>query len=137
MGEELEYKVAASPAELRALLAAGPYVEHQGTWRWLSALAEREILDTALALITANGWNPAEVNGKELLRSVQGQIGGDSLLPSLEALRKGLRSVAKATTAGGERAKICGEATDGVAEAAAATTLATIDNSNDNLIRLD
>lgn len=90
--ELLEYEVAASPAELQAMLEEGPYVQHAGEWRLLPAALEREALDVAMTVVTALGLDPGAVDGETLLHEVQQHL-GEPRMPSLAVLRKALRSI--------------------------------------------
>jgi len=136
--ETLEYEVAASPAELRAFLASGPYVQHEGHWRLLPEALEREIIDAALTIITARGWDLQAVDGEDLLQEVQAQLGdaGEASVPSLAVLRKALRGViaepAAAEPAAAEPAAAAtpssnGETAPSAAEAKAASGQAVAD----------
>jgi len=91
----LQYKVAASAPELQTVLADGPYVEHEGAWRWIPVVLEREIIDVAVSIVVMKGWDKASVDGKKLLREVQAHFGEsrEATVPSLAVLRKALRSV--------------------------------------------
>lgn len=96
--QQLEYEVAASSVELKSLLAKGPYVEHEGGWRLLPASLEREIIDAACTVITAQGWDPAIVDGERLLSEVRNAIADPSedgmlALPCFAVLRKALQSI--------------------------------------------
>lgn len=123
----LEYQVAASTAELRATLAAGPYVECDDGWKFLPPAFERELLDIALSAVTANGWDKKAVDADALHRAVQEHFGegGEEAVPSVQVLLKAMRSViAKPGSAAGAGA----EAT--VADTQATTAPETQKNGN-------
>jgi len=97
----LSFEIAASPAELQKLLEDGPYVEHGGRWLWMPSALERDILDNALSIVVANGMDQSRVDAAELLREVQELLGedGQATVPSVDVLRKALRSVLAAPAA--------------------------------------
>lgn len=91
----LEYEVAISRGELQALLQDGPYVEHDGVWRLLPTLLERDILDAAISIITALGWRLESIDMAALFQEVQQHFGdaAAACVPSVAVLRKALRSI--------------------------------------------
>jgi len=96
----LEHCVAGSSAEIRKLLEAGPYYEHEGAWHWLSPSVEQEIIQ---AVIAARGSNANAVDCNVLLEEVQRQLGpGECPLVSTGMLKKVLRNVAGAPTSAAE-----------------------------------
>jgi len=93
--QELQFKVAASPSELQAVLDEGPYVEINGAWRLLPSSLERDILDVAVSIVTARGWSPKAVNIEDLLFEVQQYFGEASAnsVPTVGTLLKGLKTI--------------------------------------------
>jgi len=87
---DLQYEVAASPAELSALLESGPFVVVDGVWRLIPTALESEILDTAVNVVSAKGWSPESVNIEALLVEVQSLL-GKLAVPTAAVLRKVLR----------------------------------------------
>lgn len=91
--DSLNFQVAASPAQLKKALQDGPYAEHNGRWFLLPPTLEREIVDAAVELVAASGWNLEAVDGEALLREVLGHLKVESKVPTVGVLRKALRSV--------------------------------------------
>lgn len=93
----LQYKVAASPKELAAILKEGPYVEKDGQWSFLSATFEREVTDVVLNLVSLNGWDLALLDLKDLLKAVQENFGEDGAryVPSEDVLQNAVRDIKK------------------------------------------
>lgn len=93
--EKLRSCVAASPTQLLEILAAGPYVEHAGGWWLLPRKIQREIVDTAIMVVTANGWNAEAIDTARLLAEVQQHLGesGEAWLPSVAVLKKVLKRI--------------------------------------------
>ncbi|CAJ1407619.1 unnamed protein product [Effrenium voratum] len=90
----LQKAVASSSKELVELLRDGPYVEVDGKWRLLPEKLQRQILDTALTIVTAQGWDLKDVDGDALLQEVRQALdNGEDSLPSLAVLRKVLVTV--------------------------------------------
>lgn len=95
----LQHEVASSSQELLTLLSEGPFVEVDGYWRLLPERLQREVLDTALTIITAQGWALQAIDGKALLDEVQKTLpDGEVLVPSLAVLKKVLAGVQKLET---------------------------------------
>eukprot|EP00446_Apocalathium_sp_SHHI-4_P023207 CAMPEP_0177260520 /NCGR_PEP_ID=MMETSP0367-20130122/59305_1 /TAXON_ID=447022 ORGANISM="Scrippsiella hangoei-like, Strain SHHI-4" /NCGR_SAMPLE_ID=MMETSP0367 /ASSEMBLY_ACC=CAM_ASM_000362 /LENGTH=551 /DNA_ID=CAMNT_0018715049 /DNA_START=92 /DNA_END=1747 /DNA_ORIENTATION=+ len=88
----LDYEVAASAAELRALLNEGPYVELEGAWRMLPPSLMRHIMDTAVNVVAAKGWDHQDLDEEALLKEVQQHL-GVATVPTLAVLKKVLKSV--------------------------------------------
>ncbi|CAJ1354821.1 unnamed protein product [Effrenium voratum] len=96
----LQKAVASSSKELVELLRDGPYVEVDGKWRLLPEKLQRQILDTALTIVTAQGWDLKDVDGDALLQEVRQALdNGEDSLPSLAVLRKVLVTVEGEKTA--------------------------------------
>mmetsp|Transcript_155488 Transcript_155488/g.270455 ORF Transcript_155488/g.270455 Transcript_155488/m.270455 type:complete len:516 (+) Transcript_155488:51-1598(+) len=93
---DLAYKVAASQKELKKILEDGPFIECDGAWQLLPAALERELIDTALCIITSHGMDEADVDGELLLREMQQHYGeeGRTTVPSLKFLENAMRSLA-------------------------------------------
>lgn len=93
---DLQYQVAASPKELKTILEDGPFIECDGAWQLLPAALERELIDTALCIITSQRMDEADVDGHALLEEMQAHYGqeGRSTVPSLKFLENALRSLA-------------------------------------------
>lgn len=92
----LQHEVASSTKELSTLLSEGPFVEVDGYWRLLLERLKREVLDTALTIVTAQGWQLEAVDGKALLEEVQKILpDGEVSVPNLAVLRKVLSGVQK------------------------------------------
>jgi len=91
----LEYKSGVSSAELQIILAAGPFVEVDGAWRYLTGAVEREILDVALTIVAARGLSLEALDAEGLFHEVRLQFGkgGETGIPTVAVLRKALRSV--------------------------------------------
>lgn len=91
----LQFQVAASPKELRAILEQGPYAEHDGVWRWLPAAFQREVTDVSLNLISLKNWQMASLDVEALLLEVQKHYGEDGArcVPSTSVLLNVLRGV--------------------------------------------
>lgn len=92
----LQHEVASSTKELSTLLSEGPFVEVDGYWRLLLERLKREVLDTALTIVTAQGWQLEAVDGKALLEEVQKILPDSEVsVPNLAVLRKVLSGVQK------------------------------------------
>jgi hypothetical protein len=89
-GDALAYEMASSPAELQALLREGPYVEVDGLWRFVPASLEREILDVAVNVVVAKGWDHQDLDRTALLKEVQQHLGA-STVPAWSVLEKALK----------------------------------------------
>merc|ERR1711862_318851 len=90
----LAYEMPASPLELKALLSSGPYVEVDGSWKFIPAKLERDIQDTVVSIVTAKGWSFEDISLPDLLDAVQQQLGASSV-PTSAVLKKALRSLAR------------------------------------------
>mmetsp|Transcript_18562 Transcript_18562/g.39953 ORF Transcript_18562/g.39953 Transcript_18562/m.39953 type:complete len:461 (-) Transcript_18562:203-1585(-) len=88
--QDLSYRVAASPAQLQAILDEGPCVEIDGKLRYLPPNVEAEIMDTVVNVVKARGWNPQEVSIDDLFAAVVDQLGGN-IVPSVAVLKKAVR----------------------------------------------
>jgi hypothetical protein len=151
---ELEHNVAASSSEIQACLDEGPYAEHKGVWKLLTPEFERELIDISLSVVTANGWEKESVDGEALLKAVRNQLGdaGEDIIPSLDVLKKVLRSVlaspkrpvagtqnaaAKPESSAATAAKGIQESTPATAETAAVETEPTVPPLPPGIIPLD
>jgi len=98
--EDLQSEVAGSSAEIRQVLNEGPYVELEGKWRMMPEKLRQEILDVALTIVTARGWQHQAIDGEALLEEVQKTLPeGEGSVPSVGVLRKALASVEGAASA--------------------------------------
>lgn len=90
--ELLERRVAASPTEIRAFLREGPYVEVSGHWKVVPSSLCRQIVHTALSVVTAKGWKIEDVDRNALLGELQEVLGCEAV-PSVDVLDKALQSL--------------------------------------------
>jgi len=135
----LAYDVAASDAEVKSMLNEGPYAEVNGSWKLMTQEFMNEVLDIALAAVTANEWDKSSVDIRDLLGAVQRELGesGERVVPTVDVLRKIMKSVVAVPKAEIDDSKAKDDKTAAKGNDAAAKTDGAKAKSDDSTAKTD